>query len=97
MYIYVFIRKYDNSQDPLKSNCVIQTDGGRRSENCAAASLVIGIWAQNRDKFHYEPWFAQGTFLAGGATVSQTEAIAFDEAVKWYKQMLETLKRDIIV
>ena len=86
-------REYVISQDPLKANWVIQTDGGRRSENCAAAALVIGIWVCNGEKFQYEPWFAQGTFLVGGATVFQTEAIALDKAVKWSKQTLETLKR----
>ena len=87
-------RDYNICQDPLKANWIIQTDGGRRSENCAAAALVVGIWALDEGTLHYEPWFAQCTFLTGGATVFQTEAIALDTAVRWCKKKVEILQQE---
>ena len=32
----------------------------------------------------YMPWFAQGLYFASNLSVLQTEAIALEEAVKWF-------------
>ena len=87
------MREFAISLDPLKANWVIQSDGGRRSETCAAAAVVVGMWARNNGQLHYEPWFAQGTLFTTAVSVFQTEAIALDQGTEWCKQRLEALNR----
>ena len=64
-----------------QSNIVIQTDGGRRSEKCAAASVVVGLLTKTDGQLCYEPWFAQGLYFDINLSVFQTEAIAMETAV----------------
>ena len=44
-----------------QAHVLIQTDGGLRTENCAAASRIIGLWGSDQQK--YEPCMAGGTFI----------------------------------
>eukprot|EP00746_Dinoflagellata_sp_MGD_P151588 gnl/MRDRNA2_/MRDRNA2_83144_c0_seq1.p1 gnl/MRDRNA2_/MRDRNA2_83144_c0~~gnl/MRDRNA2_/MRDRNA2_83144_c0_seq1.p1 ORF type:complete len:117 (+),score=18.35 gnl/MRDRNA2_/MRDRNA2_83144_c0_seq1:179-529(+) len=62
------------------SNLIVQTDGGRRDGDCAAAAWIIGLWGQTADGYCYEPWIAHGTFMDASVTVFAAEAIALDEA-----------------
>ena len=63
-----------------KANLVIQTDGGLREGDCAAASWIIGLWGDDGHGYKYEPLSAHGTFLDATHSVFMTEAIALDEA-----------------
>ena len=85
-------REFETTLLPLKSNWIVQTDGGRRSHGVAASSLIVGIWAKVGGQFRYEPWFAKGILLNGEVDVFQTEAIALDQAVQWTMQRLRALK-----
>ena len=58
------------------SNLIVQTDGGLREGDCAAASFIIGCWRMGK----YEPLVAHGTYLKCSCTLFQAEAIALDEA-----------------
>eukprot|EP00959_Pyramimonas_sp_CCMP1952_P249570 5216990-Pyramimonas_sp.AAC.1 len=49
------IQRIDNA------NLIIQTDGGLRERDCAAASFIIGLWGKqdiedDDSKYYYEPW-----------------------------------------
>ena len=61
-----------------ESNIIIQTDGGLREEDCAAAAWIIGVWRVDSQTF--EPLEAGGVFLEKSCTVFMAEAIAIDEA-----------------
>ena len=76
-------RLYETTAEPSQANWIIQTDGGRRSDHCAAASLVIGVLSTGARGICYEPWFARGVYLTGNVSVFQAEAIALEEAVNW--------------
>ena len=69
-------RRYPISLNPQFANIIIQTDGGRRSDRCAVAAMVVGLSAGG----HYEPWVAKGHFFEADITVFQTEAIALELA-----------------
>ena len=60
------------------TNMIVQTDGGLREDECAAASWIIGLW--HADTQTYEPYEAGGVFLRTSCTVFMAEAIAIDEA-----------------
>ena len=66
--------------DLQKGNLIIQTDGGRRDGDCAAAAWIIGLWMEDDNGGRYEPIAAHGSFLDASCTVFATEAIALDEA-----------------
>ena len=59
-----------------EGNIIVQTDGGRREADCAAAAWIIGIYG----KYGYEPLVAHGTFLTHTTTVFLAEGLALDEA-----------------
>ncbi len=69
-------RSFSTTLQPRNSNVVVQTDGGRRSGTCAAASMVVGLFTNSQGTAIFEPWFAEGLFLETGVTVFQAEAIA---------------------
>ena len=71
--------------DPCRGNLIVQTDGGRRTAQCAASAAIVGLLTWVDGTFTYEPWFARGLFLSGGETVFQAEAIALDIAVSWLR------------
>ena len=79
----------DVSLCPSRANIIVQTDGGLRPGDCAAAAFVIGLWSEAGQ---YEPWVAQGTFLPSSCTVFASEAIALDEA----SEKLEHLLKDVV-
>jgi hypothetical protein len=62
------------------ANLVVQTDGGLREGDCAAASFIIGLWGDDGSGARYEPLHSQGTYLDQSWTVFAVEAIALDEA-----------------
>ena len=76
-------REYDTTLCLQTANVVVQTDGGVRSDNCAAAAFIIGLWGDGR----YEPLVAHGTFLHQ-ATVFTAEAIALDEATAKMRELM---------
>jgi len=86
---------FETSIDPREANWVIHTDGDRRSNSCAAASSIVGFLSCRNGLFNYEPWFAQGAYLNGGATVFQAEAIAIDEAMNWALGRLQFREQNI--
>lgn len=63
-------------------NIIVQTDGGRRSENCAASSVIIGTFSKIGEHLKYDPLFAQGLFYNDNLSVFQTEAIALEAAFR---------------
>ena len=75
--------------NPNEANIVIQTDGGRRSDQCAAASVVVGVFAMVGGVPDYQPCYAEGTYIDGNVTVFQTELIALDRAIEWMARFLE--------
>ena len=82
-------RRFPTNLCPSQANIIVQTDGGLRPGDCAAAAFVIGLWSQAGK---YEPWFAQGTFLHSSCMVFASEAIALDEA----SEKLELFLRDVV-
>ena len=68
------------------SNILVQTDGGVREEECAAASWMVGLWDMASQQ--YEPLLAGGTYLTEPVSVFMAEAIALDEATVQVKQIL---------
>ena len=73
-------RNFQSEADVSQRNLVIQTDGGRREGQCAAAAWIIGAWTGNGNEGIFEPLVAHGTFLEATFFVFATEAIALDEA-----------------
>ena len=66
----------------------MQTDGGLREEDCAAASWIIGLW--HAETQTYEPYHAGGCFLSDPCTVFMAEAIAIDEASTIVQRLLRS-------
>ena len=54
---------FDITVDPKDTNLVIQTDGGRRSGDNAAASIIVSMFISGSE---YQPWHAEGQHLSGG-------------------------------
>ena len=54
---------FDTSLSMSECNVVAQTDGGVRSDDCAAAAWIIGLWGKKEEEYVYELWIAHGTFL----------------------------------
>ena len=52
-------KRYDCSWNINESNVIIQTVGGLRSNDMAAAAWVIGLWNDGQ----YEPLVVHGTFI----------------------------------
>ena len=82
-------KPYHTTLNPNEANIVIQTDGGRRSDQCAAASVVVGVFAMVGGVPDYQPCYAEGTYIDGNVTVFQTELIALDRAIEWMARFLE--------
>ena len=77
---------YTTTMTPAQSNIIVQTDGGLRKGDCAAASWVIGFWSSDAQSF--EPYEAGGVFLNTSCTVFMAEAIAIDEASASVQRLL---------
>ena len=75
-------KRYPTKLDPKCANIVIQSDGGRRSETCAAASVIIGIFGMFEGETLYQPWYAEGVYIPVDVTVFQAEMIALDRAIE---------------
>ena len=82
-------KHYNVGKDPRECNIIVQTDGGRRTPSCAAASMVVGLFHGST----YEPWYAKGIYIATDHTVFQTEAIALEAAVSWLACSLQQQKQ----
>ncbi len=77
-----------------EANVIVQTDGGRRSQGCAAAAVIIGLFAIVAGQPLYEPWLAEGHFLTEAVTVFEAEAIALDIASEKVKKAIDQAERD---
>jgi len=64
--------------DVSERNLIVQSDGGLREGQCAAAAYIIGAW--NAGTSAFEPLIAHGTYLDASISVFAAEAIALDEA-----------------
>ena len=73
----------------------VQTDGGLRSGDCAAAAFIIGLWVETKQEQKYEPLVAHGTFLDSNVSVLATEMIALDEASAEIDSLLAESSRTI--
>jgi len=82
-------RRFHTTMPLRNANLVIQTDGGRREEDCAAAAWIIGLWIDEGQGGRYEPVAAHGTFLDASCTVFMAEAIALDEASAEVHRLME--------
>ena len=71
-----------------RANIVVQTDGGLRPSDCAAAAWIIGFWGEVDSKIAYEPVSAHGLFLESRCTVFMAEAVALDRATEEVERML---------
>ena len=74
----------------MSSNLIVQTDGGRRERDCAAAAWIIGLWCEGSAGRTFEPLIAHGTFLHTDLTVFRIEAIALDEASREVDALLRS-------
>ena len=72
------------------ANMIIQTDGGRRDGDCAAAAWTIGHWGEADGEPTFEPLVAHGTLLDDTCTVFGAEAIALDEASREVDALLKS-------
>ena len=73
-------KEFEFSREISRCNLVIQTDGGLREGNCAAAAYIIGIWEVGGQDGKFEPLVIHGSHLEATCTVFVAEAIALDEA-----------------
>ena len=80
---------YTTTLTPAQSNIIVQTDGGLREDDCAAASWIVGLWRSDAQTF--EPYEAGGVFLSTSCTVFMAEAIAIDEASANVQRLLRAL------
>ena len=83
-------KRYDTTLKIHESNLLIQTDGGLREENCAAAASVVGLWGGDGEDFRHEPFLAHGALLEASTTVFAAEAIALDEATSRVQQIMSS-------
>ena len=81
--------RYATTQTLAEANIIIQTDGGLREEDCAAAGWIIGLWSVESELF--EPFEVGGVFLENSCTVFMADALAIDEA----SAIVQRLLRDI--
>ena len=81
--------RYETSALTLdRSNVIIQTDGGLREGDCAAAAWIIGFWGQTLEGWTFEPLVVHGTYIELPCTVFRAEAIALDEASREFAALL---------
>eukprot|EP00959_Pyramimonas_sp_CCMP1952_P437101 9151766-Pyramimonas_sp.AAC.1 len=85
---------YITKLNPQTANIVIQTDGGRRSEHCAAASIIVGVFGKLDGTIVDEPWYAEGMYIPVDVTVFQSEMIALDRALAWLVHEVEQYRLD---
>ena len=77
---YSWHKEFAFTTDISGSNLVIQTDGGLREGQCAAAAWIIGAWAVNGQTVRFEPLVGHGSWLEASCSAFAAEAIALDEA-----------------
>ena len=70
-------------------NTKLNPKAGHRSEQCAGASVIVGVFGKFEGGTLYEPWYAEGTYIPVEVTVFQTETIALDRALSWLVRKLE--------
>ena len=80
---------FPTTLDWSQAHVIIQTDGGRRAEDCAAANWIFGLWDSDMKK--YEPYMAGGIFIEVSCTVFKAEAIAIDEASAHVQSFLRSV------
>ena len=73
-------KRFDTTLAIDQANIIVQTDGGLREGDSAAAAWIIGLWGHDGGGYKYEPLIAHGTFLEADCTVFRAEAIDLDEA-----------------
>ena len=71
-------RNFSTKLSPKCADVIVQTDGGLRPSDCAAAAFIIGLWGHDGDILSFEPMVAGGTFLESSHMVFAWEAIALD-------------------
>ena len=81
--------------NPMNANIIVQTDGGKRGNESAAASVVIGLFTMHEGAVLYEPWHAEGTLLPGSISVFESKAIAVESGARWVAQALGAAVRDL--
>eukprot|EP00959_Pyramimonas_sp_CCMP1952_P217995 4559200-Pyramimonas_sp.AAC.1 len=70
------------------ANVIIQTKGGLRDGDCAAAAWIIGLCGRIDGQGIYATLMVHGTFLELPCTVFRAEAIALDEASRAAQSIL---------
>ena len=81
---------FDPEANIANCNLIVQSDGGLREGDCAAAAFIIGRWSFESGQKKYDPLMAHGTFLDSTCTVFQAEAIALDEATAAVQRLLRS-------
>ena len=81
-------RRYRTTLPVESSNIIVQSDGGLREDDCAAAAWIVGVWGEAGGEFVFEPLVAHGTYLQLPCTVFKAEAIALDEASRELSTLL---------
>ena len=86
---------YAHTMSIQEANVVIQTDGGLRDGDCAAAAWIIGLWGKHAGshRYQYEPIIVHGTFIQLPCTAFGAEAIALDEASREVAALLLQLRQ----
>ena len=69
------------------ANIIVQSNGGVRDGDCAAAAFIIGLW-HDREQ-HFEPLVIHGTFLSEVCGVLMVEAIALEESVLEVQRLMQ--------
>ena len=77
---YSWHKSFEVAASVGHGHLVVQTDGGLREGQCAAAAWIIGVWTEVEGVGKFETLVAHGTFLEATSSVFEAEAIALDEA-----------------
>ena len=84
-------RRFSTTLNQTTANIIVQTDGGLRQGDCAAAAFIIGFWGRAGQGLTYEPWVVHGTFLESSRSAFAAEAIALDEASAELEKLLSAI------
>ena len=78
-------QRFQATREIQSANVIVQTDGGLRENDIAAAAWIIGLWSEDGQ---YEPLVAHGTLLEAEIGVFAAEAIALHEATAMVQQLI---------